>query len=129
LPIALVDDDKVDLALVVTRTAAGGYSGETVYKLKWAYDHARLVCRPDSDWLTPSAGDGAEEDDDISEEPPVPDAVLPTPERTEEAISVEAPKNLGPWNSTIKSPPETETETTETAKKEGILSSMFGRRS
>ncbi|EAQ47275.1 hypothetical protein MED193_18819 [Roseobacter sp. MED193] len=127
LPIALVDDDKVDLALVVTRTAAGGYSGETVYKLKWAYDHARLVCRPDSDWLTPSAGDGTEEDDEISEEPSVPDAVLPTPVRTEEATSVEVPKNSGPWNSTIQSPPET--ETTEPAKKEGILSSLFGRRS
>jgi len=68
LPIALVDDDKVDLALVVTRTAAGAYSGETVYKLKWAYDHARLVCRPDSDWLTPSAGDGIEDDEEPAQE-------------------------------------------------------------
>lgn len=68
LPIALVDDDKVDLALVVTRTAAGAYSGETVYKLKWAYDHARLVCRPDSDWLTPSASDGTEDDEEADEE-------------------------------------------------------------
>lgn len=53
LPIALVSDDRVDLALVVSRTIAGGYSGETVYKLKWAYEHARLVCRPLSDWLSP----------------------------------------------------------------------------
>jgi Domain of unknown function (DUF3825) len=64
LPIALVDDERVDLALVVTRTAAGGYSGETVYKLNWAYDHARLVCRPDSDWLTPQSGDEDEEEDE-----------------------------------------------------------------
>lgn len=63
LPIALVDDETVDLALVVTRTPSGGYSGETVYKLNWAYDHARLVCRPDSDWLTPQPS----EDDETEE--------------------------------------------------------------
>jgi cold shock CspA family protein len=64
LPIALVSDEKVDLALVVSRTNAGGYSGETVYKLNWAYDHARLVCRPDSDWLTPEGTAGEEEEED-----------------------------------------------------------------
>jgi cold shock CspA family protein len=64
LPIALVDDERVDLALVITRTAAGGYSGETVYKLNWAYDHARLVCRPDSDWLTRQADDEDDEDEE-----------------------------------------------------------------
>ncbi len=127
LPIALVDDDEVDLALVVARTAAGGYSGETVYKLKWAYDHARLVCRPDSDWLTPTAGDGTEEDDEISEESSVPNAVAPTPVPTEEAALAEAPENSGPWNRTTTSPPED--RLTEPAKKEGLLGGLFGRRS
>lgn len=68
LPIALVNDETVDLALVVTRTNAGGYSGETVYKLNWAYDHARLVCRPDSDWLTPVDADQEDELDQDTEE-------------------------------------------------------------
>ncbi|MDE0306884.1 MAG: DUF3825 domain-containing protein [Albidovulum sp.] len=63
LPIALVDDNKADLALVVSRTAAGGYSGDTVYKLNWAYNHARLVCRPDSDWLTPTGDDDGDFED------------------------------------------------------------------
>lgn len=127
LPIALVDDDEVDLALVVARTAAGGYSGETVYKLKWAYDHARLVCRPDSDWLTPTAGDGTDEDDEISEEPSVPDAVAPTPVPTEEATLAEASENSGPWDSATTSPPEE--KLTEPTKKEGFLGGLFGRRS
>ena len=56
LPIALGKNDEVDLALVVKRTPAGGYRAMTMYLLKWAYDYARLVCRPDSDWLTPTAG-------------------------------------------------------------------------
>ena len=63
LPIALVENDKVDLALVVRRTPAGGYRAMTMYLLSWAYDYARLICRPDSDWLTPSAGEGDGETD------------------------------------------------------------------
>lgn len=53
LPLCLVNDKDVDLALVVERTNAGRYQGATIYKLEWAYKCARLVCRPDSDWLTP----------------------------------------------------------------------------
>ena len=51
LPLAIVDDEKVDLALVVTRNPSGSYQGRTVFPLDWAYQNARLVCRPDSDWL------------------------------------------------------------------------------
>lgn len=40
-------------ALVVTKGKSGRYQGETIYRLSWAYRCARLVCRPDSDWLTP----------------------------------------------------------------------------
>jgi cold shock CspA family protein len=53
LPLALVSDEKVDIALVVTRNPSGSYQGRTVLPLEWAYKNARLVCRPDSDWLTP----------------------------------------------------------------------------
>jgi cold shock CspA family protein len=53
LPLALVSDEKVDIALVVTRNPSGSYQGRTVLPLDWAYQNARLVCRPDSDWLTP----------------------------------------------------------------------------
>jgi hypothetical protein len=53
LPLALVSDEKVDIALVVTRNPSGSYQGRKVLALEWAYQNARLVCRPDSDWLTP----------------------------------------------------------------------------
>ena len=52
LPLCLVDDSKADVALVVNKTPSGRYQGETIYTLEWAYKCARLVCRPDSDWLT-----------------------------------------------------------------------------
>ena len=51
LPLALVDDEKVDIALVVEKTKSGNYLGHTILPLSWAYNNARLVCRPDSDWL------------------------------------------------------------------------------
>jgi uncharacterized protein DUF3825 len=53
LPLALVDDEVVDIALVVTKNPSGSYQGRTVLPLGWAYQNARLVCRPDSDWLVP----------------------------------------------------------------------------
>lgn len=51
LPLALVDDEKVDIALVVEKTESGNYLGHTILPFEWAYSNARLVCRPDSDWL------------------------------------------------------------------------------
>ncbi len=53
LPLCLVDDDAVDLALAVERTVSKNYLAYTVLPLNWAYNNARLICRPDSDWLTP----------------------------------------------------------------------------
>ena len=50
LPICLLDYNKADLALVVS-TREGGYHGETIYPLEWAYSYARLLCKPDNDWL------------------------------------------------------------------------------
>lgn len=51
LPLALVNDEVVDIALVAERTASGNYLGHTILPLHWAYNNARLVTRPDSDWL------------------------------------------------------------------------------
>jgi uncharacterized protein DUF3825 len=53
LPLALVNDEVVDISLVVTRNDSGSYQGRTILPLTWAYQNARLVCRPDSDWLVP----------------------------------------------------------------------------
>lgn len=61
LPLSLVHDNRVDLALVVERMNSGRYQGSTVYQLEWAYKCARLICRPDSDWLTPNLKDLIEE--------------------------------------------------------------------
>jgi cold shock CspA family protein len=55
LPLAIVRDQVVDVALVVTRNPSGSYQGRTVLPLDWAYQNARLICRPDSDWLTPQS--------------------------------------------------------------------------
>ncbi len=51
LPLSLVDDEVVDVALVVEKTKSGNYIGHTILPLNWAYNNARLVARPDSDWL------------------------------------------------------------------------------
>ena len=60
LPLCLLDDSTVDVALAVQRTETG-YIGTTILPLDWAYKSARLVCRPDSDWLTPKGIDAGEE--------------------------------------------------------------------
>lgn len=65
LPLCLVDDHRVDLALVVVRHPSGSYQGETILPLYLAYSNSRLVCRPDSDWLnTDSISTLAYETDD-----------------------------------------------------------------
>lgn len=51
LPLSLVDDEIVDIALVAEKTKSGNYIGHTILTLNWAYNNARLVARPDSDWL------------------------------------------------------------------------------
>lgn len=66
LPICLVSDEVPDMALTVERTPSGSYLGHTVLALDWAYKNARLICRPDSDWLA------AEEiDEGVQEEEPL----------------------------------------------------------
>ena len=73
LPLALVDESKVDLALVVSRHSNGSYQGETVLPLSLAYQDSRLVSRPDSDWLQPGLLAAAEraalnDEDDLDDE-------------------------------------------------------------
>jgi cold shock CspA family protein len=53
LPLAIQNDEIVDVALVISRNPLGSYQGATILPLAWAYKNARLVCRPDSDWLSP----------------------------------------------------------------------------
>lgn len=65
LPLCLSEENKTDVALVVQRTMSGNYQGQTILTLSQAYLDARLVCRPDSDWLrTDSIDDALEEQED-----------------------------------------------------------------
>lgn len=50
LPLCLRQPDRADLALVVDRIG-DSYRGNTVLTLDMAYRNARLLARPDSDWL------------------------------------------------------------------------------
>ncbi|MEW1552210.1 DUF3825 domain-containing protein [Streptomyces tsukubensis] len=56
LPLSLLDASVVDLALVVSRQGEF-YRGHTVLTTAMAYNNARLLARPDSDWLQPAADD------------------------------------------------------------------------
>lgn len=53
LPVALLSRDNVELALAVDRLDSGVYLGRTALPLDWAYNNARLLTRPDKDWLRP----------------------------------------------------------------------------
>jgi cold shock CspA family protein len=52
LPLCLVRPDRADLALVVARENQV-YRASTVLTLDMAYNNARLVARPDTEWLDP----------------------------------------------------------------------------
>lgn len=64
LPLSLMDENRIDLALVTEKTGSGNYQGHTILPLEWAYSNARLITRPDSDWLV---ADNIEERDDAGE--------------------------------------------------------------
>ena len=54
VPICLVSENNPDLALVVSKNEAGNqYLGHTCLTLDMAYNNARLIARPDSNWLKP----------------------------------------------------------------------------
>lgn len=50
LPICLEDPNKADVSLSV-RKNNNCYNGVTCLTLDMAYNNARLICKPDSDWL------------------------------------------------------------------------------
>ncbi len=53
LPICLTNNDnKADVALVISKRKSENYQGETILTLDMAYQDARLICRPNSEWLT-----------------------------------------------------------------------------
>jgi cold shock CspA family protein len=53
LPLCLLQDGKADLALVVEKERDGRcFRGNTVLTLDMAYSNARLLARPDPDWLS-----------------------------------------------------------------------------
>ncbi|MEZ4530534.1 MAG: DUF3825 domain-containing protein [Thermomicrobiales bacterium] len=52
LPLCLLKPNRADLALVVDRQNHV-YYGSTVLPLDWAYKNARLIARPDREWLEP----------------------------------------------------------------------------
>ena len=55
LPLALGTYDTVDAAIVIERNRASGkYIAPTVLDLPKAYSNARLICKPESDWLNQS---------------------------------------------------------------------------
>ncbi len=54
LPICLENPAKADLALTVEKNEAGdAYRSSTVLTLDMAYNNARLLARPDTEWLQP----------------------------------------------------------------------------
>ncbi len=52
LPLCLVSKDKADLALSVEKDGKR-YISKTVLPLEWAYSNARLLAKPDREWLNP----------------------------------------------------------------------------
>lgn len=52
LPLALSDENTIDLALVVERLPSGAYQGQTVLPLDFAYSASRCIAPPSSDWLS-----------------------------------------------------------------------------
>lgn len=54
IPICLINENIPDLALVVSKSGTGDqYLGHTCLTLDMAYNNARLIARPDSNWLKP----------------------------------------------------------------------------
>lgn len=51
LPLCVINESNADAALVVEMQDSGKYIGQTILTMEQAYVNARLICRPDSDWL------------------------------------------------------------------------------
>lgn len=52
IPLCLTARSRADLALVVEKTQ-NSYTAATCLPLDWAYNNARLIARPDNEWLMP----------------------------------------------------------------------------
>lgn len=52
IPLCLTSQSRADLALVVEKTE-NSYTAATCLALDWAYNNARLIARPDNEWLMP----------------------------------------------------------------------------
>lgn len=52
LPLCLMSDDKPDIAIAVTKKDSC-YQGHTCLTLDMAYNNARLIAKPESNWLNP----------------------------------------------------------------------------
>lgn len=50
LPLCLADSNNPDLALVVTKMGSY-YQGHTCLTLQMAYNNARILAKPESNWL------------------------------------------------------------------------------
>lgn len=61
LPLALADEAKIDIALIVNRTPADKYEGVSVLSLDQAYTDARVIARPNSEWLNVDTIEGSNE--------------------------------------------------------------------
>lgn len=60
LPLCIMRPDRADLALVVEKVEIGSekrYRAHTVLTLSMAYNNARLLARPYSDWIGSAAGE------------------------------------------------------------------------
>lgn len=68
LPLSLSDDGRPDVALVAELQESGAYLGQTILTMRMAYNNARLVCRPDSDWLNTSVRLAVDTGDELSED-------------------------------------------------------------
>ena len=55
LPLALTPGRQADIALVVERFGTGNMAGHTILDLDMAYTNARLISKPESDWLNPTS--------------------------------------------------------------------------
>ena len=54
LPLCLEDGITPDMALVVSKSDSGKYyQGHTCLTLEMAYNNARLIAKPESNWLVP----------------------------------------------------------------------------
>ena len=68
LPLKLTGNKSIaDIALVIEKLDNGNYQGQTILTLDMAYQDARQICRPNSEWLTFDNIEETDEDEDGDE--------------------------------------------------------------